>query len=147
MASAAPYVFFDIDWLADPASGPAGRDIRFAPETWDAYGELWFGVLYGVLRNHLTFALFTPADPGDFAGKPLPGWRRGLEWLLRGCDDETRRARLQARGWTGARLDEAMGDARALRQQVPARIDTGKATPGETAAQVLLWLDRLGSAT
>lgn len=140
----APYVLFDIDWLADPVSQLVGKDIRFAPETWGAYGEVWFAVLYAVLQNGLTPVLFTPADPDDFAEKPLPGWCRGLEWLLLDCDDETRRARLRARGWSGARLDEAMGDARALRQQVPTRLDTGKATPGETAVQVLAWLERLG---
>ena len=93
-----PFVVFDIDWLAEPASRLVGRDIRFAPETWEPYGELWFGVLHAVLQNGLTPVLFTPADPSDFAGKPLPAWCAGLRWLLLDCDDETRRARLQGRG-------------------------------------------------
>lgn len=136
----APFVFLDIDWLADPASRLVGRDIRFAPETWEAYGELWFGVLYAVFQNGLTPVLFTPGDPSDFAGRPLPAWCAGLRWLLLDCGDEVRRVRLRARGWTGARLEEALEDARALREGVAERVDTGVLNPDEVAERVLGWL-------
>jgi broad-specificity NMP kinase len=34
------YVAFDIDWLAQPASRLAGKDILFDPSTWKPYGEV-----------------------------------------------------------------------------------------------------------
>lgn len=144
---AAPFVFFDIDWLADPASQLVGRDIRFAPETWEAYGELWFGVLHAVFRNNQTPVLFTPGDPSDFDGRPLPAWCRGLEWLLLDCDDATRSIRLQRRGWDEARLKEALHDAEAMRRLIPDRIDTGSSSPNKVAERVLTWLGRPDPAT
>ena len=72
------FVFFDIDWLAAPASALYGRDIRFAPESWGPYGELWFSVLHAAFQNGQTPVLFTPADPSDYEGA-LPEWCGGLE--------------------------------------------------------------------
>jgi hypothetical protein len=135
------FVFFDIDWLAESASGLAGRDIRFAPETWPAYGEVWFSVLHAVLANDLTPVLFTPADPSDFAGRPLPDWCTGIIWLLLDCDDGVRLERLERRGWDAARMQEALHDAVALRQLIAQRIDTGVLDPDAVAGQILAWLE------
>jgi len=66
------FVFFDIDWLAAPASALFGHDIRFAPESWKPYGELWFSVLHAVVQNGRVPVLFTPGDPSDYEGKELP---------------------------------------------------------------------------
>ncbi len=134
------FVFFDIDWLADPVSALVGRDIRFAPETWPAYGEVWFSVLHAVIKNGLTPVLLTPADPSDFASGPLPDWCAGISWLLLDCDDETRLERLRRRGWEEERLQDALHDARVLRALVSQRVDTGSLAPAEVAALVLTWL-------
>lgn len=133
------FVFFDIDWLAEPASTLVGQDIRFAPETWPAYGEVWFGVLHAIFNNGLRPVLFTPADPSDFA-EPLPAWCAGIKWLLLDCNDDTRVERLRRRGWEETRLEEALGDARALRRMVGERVDTGSMSPEDVASAVLEWL-------
>ena len=137
-----PFVFFDIDWLAAPASALYGQDVRFAPESWKPYGELWFSVLYAVLQNGRTPVLFTPGDPRDYTA-PLPDWCGGLEWLLLDCADEVRRERLQPRGWRGARLEEAFHDATSVRELISRRLDTGELTPREVAGQVLTWLGKV----
>ena len=134
-----PFIFFDIDWLAAPASALYGRDIRFAPESWGSYGELWFSVLHAVFQNGQTPVLFTPADPSDYGGA-LPEWCGGLEWLLLDCDDDVRLERLRQRGWSGARLREAVQDAAVLRKLVLRRSDTGNLSPDKVAEQVLRWL-------
>ncbi len=134
-----PFVFFDIDWLAAPASALYGQDIRFAPESWEPYGELWFSLLHAIFRNNQIPVLFTPADPSDYAKKVLPDWCEGLEWLLLDCADNVRLERLQRRGWQGKRLEEAFQDADVLRKMIARRVDTGM-TPDEVAEQVLTWL-------
>lgn len=137
------FIFFDIDWLADSASGLVGRDIRFAPEAWPAYGEVWFSVLQAVFANNLTPVLFTPADPSDFAVQALPAWCAGITWLLLDCDDQTRVARLQQRvAWDEKRVEEALQDARALRASVAKRVDTGSQSPEDVASAVLEWLSK-----
>ena len=135
-------VFFDIDWLAAPASALYGRDIRFAPESWEPYGELWFSVLHAAFQNGQTPVLFTPADPSDYKEKTLPEWCGGLEWLLLDCADSVRLERLQLRGWSGERLREAFQDAAVLRKLVLRRVDTGNLSPDKVAEQVLRWLDK-----
>lgn len=137
-----PFVFFDIDWLAAPASALYGEDIRFAPESWSFYGELWFSVLHATFQNGLTPVLFTPSDPSDYKGKALPDWCSGLEWLLLDCADNIRLERLHARGWQGVRLTEAFQDAALMRELIPRRVDTGGLDSYEVAEQVLTWLRR-----
>ncbi len=140
-----PFTFFDLDELAAPASALYGQDIRFAPESWEPYGELWWGVLTAAVKNGHIPVLFTPADPGDYEKSVLPEWCGGLEWLLLDCADNVRLERLQRRGWSGKRLEEAFQDADMLRKTVARRVDTGKLTPDEVAEQVLLWLTETSS--
>ncbi len=134
-----PFVFLDIDWLVAPASALYGQDIRFSPESWSPYGELWFSVLHAVYQNGLTPVLFTPSDPSDY-DEALPDWCGGLEWLLLDCADDVRLERLHGRGWQGERLAEAFQDAALMRQLIPRRVDTGILNPYEVAGQVLVWL-------
>lgn len=140
LAFGSAFVFFDSDWLAAPASALYGQDIRFQPASWQPYGELWFSVLHALFQNGRVPVLFTPGDPGDYKRNALPNWCSGLEWLLLDCDDDTRLARLQRRGWEEARSGEALQDAAVLRALVSRRIDTGKLSPEEVAERVLVWL-------
>ena len=137
-----PFVFFDIDWLAAPASALYGQDIRFALESWTFYGDLWWAVLDAAVKNGHIPVLFTPADPSDYKEKTLPEWCGGLEWLLLDCDDDVRLERLRQRGWSGARLREAVQDAAVLRKLVLRRVDTGNLSPDKVAEQVLRWLNK-----
>ena len=143
LALESPFVFFDLDWLAAPASALYGEDIRFVPESWKPYGELWFGVLYATCQNGLIPVLFTPGDPSDYEKETLPSWCGGLEWLLLDCDDDVRLKRLQQREWSGARLSETFQDAAMLRELIMRYVDTGKSNPNEVAEEVLKWLKEM----
>ena len=59
----------------------------------------------------------------------------GCSWTV-----TVRLERLQKRGWSGKRLEEAFQDAELLRKLVARRVDTGKLSTGGVAEQVLLWL-------
>src|SRR5438093_5658758 len=54
---------FDADWLLEPASALAGRDLTVASALWPQYRGLWLRVLEMVARNGTSAALFTPMDP------------------------------------------------------------------------------------
>lgn len=135
------FVFFDIDWLADPASALVGQNIRFAPETWSAYGDVWLGVLHAVIKNGLTPVLLTPADPSDFASRALPDWCAGISWLLLDCNDKTRLERLRRSGWEEERLQDALQDAATMRPLILDHVDTGASSPDEVALSILGWLE------
>ena len=124
------FIAFDIDWLTVAASNLAGKDIMFEASTWPAYNALWFVILQAIYTNHHTPVLFAPLDPRDLARDGQPSWCDQTEWLLLDCDDDLRRLRLKQRPeWTEARIEEALADARVLRQTIPTRIDTGVYSP------------------
>ena len=137
------YIAFDIDWLAEAASDLAEKDIYSNPSTWKPYGVLWFVVLHAVYKNGQTPVFFTPNDPQDMQQYGQPAWCSGIKWLLLDCDDQNRRERLVQRpNWTEAMIDEAIADARALRQSVHRQVDTGLLSPKETAIKILDWLEQ-----
>jgi hypothetical protein len=79
----------------------------------------------------------------DVARYNQAAWCERIEWLLLDCDDVTRHMRLSDRlGWTAPMIDEALIDARALREQVNHRIGTGVYTPGEVVTTILSWVER-----
>lgn len=136
------YLFLDIDWLADSASDLAGKSIYSDPTAWRPYGVLWFDILYSIFRNHQIPVLFSPNSPSDLETFGKPAWCREIFWLLLDCEDQIRRDRLTEReDWTLERTDEAIEDARELRQLVPDRIDTGVLVTGEVANKVLGWIN------
>lgn len=138
------YMAFDIDWLAETASGLAGKDIYFSPSTWKAYSTLWFEVLHSVYKNGYTPVFFSPNDPKDIERYGQPAWCREIHWFLLDCEDRTRAERLARRpGWTEARMAEAISDAHDLRQAISIRADTGLLTPEAAAAEILVWLQQI----
>lgn len=140
---ATPHVAFDIDWLAIPASQLARSDIFFDRATWPAYTALWFEILHSVHKNGKLAIFFAPIDLHDLAAYGQPAWCERVEWLLLDCDDSTRQDRLGCRsGWTAAMIAEAIIDAHVLRGQVTERIDTGRHTPAEVAAAIVLWVEQ-----
>jgi len=64
--------------------------------------------------------------------------------LLLDCDDEIRRERLAHRpDWTEAMINEAIMDARILRQSIHVQVDTGLLSPKEIAVKILDWLEQV----
>lgn len=140
---ASPHLAFDIDWLADAGSRLAGSDIWQDRAAWPAYNALWFEILHSVHKNGKIAIFFAPLDLRDVAEQGQLDWCGRIEWLLLDCDDATRRARLARRaGWGAARIAEALADAQILREQIPARIDTGLTPPDAAAAAILAWVAR-----
>ena len=136
-----PFAFFDIDWLAAPASALIGTDISSDPTAWQPYSQLWFEVLHASLRNGQRPVFFTPNDPSDFKIYGVPKWIDQLDWLLLDCPDEIRCRRLTRRlHWTTAQTDEALEDAAILRRQVPNVLDTSTHSTSEAAEFILAWL-------
>lgn len=137
-----PYLAFDIDWLGVVASDLAGKDIFFDRSTWRPYGALWFEILHSVYRNGQVAVFFTPNSPSDFESLGLPGWCRGVEWLLLDCGDAVRRERLQSRPeWTETMVEEAIEDALSLRQAIATSVNTVDGTPAQVASAILSWLE------
>ncbi|MGH3371348.1 MAG: AAA family ATPase, partial [Nocardioidaceae bacterium] len=62
-------------------------------------------------------------------------------WLHLDCADDVRRRRLELRGWSRGRIDEALQDAAELRRVVPASV-RGDGTPDEVAGRILDWAGR-----
>ena len=127
---------FDADWLLEPASALAGQDLTRAGALWPQYRGVWLRILEMVARNGISAALFTPMNPGSL---PRIRWRVNVDWCLLDCDDASRTARLEARGWTPEAIEEALADARALRGEVEFVIDTARSTPEETASRLSDW--------
>jgi len=136
-----PYLAFDIDWLTITASDLARSDIIFDRTTWPAYNALWLEILQAVYRNGKVAIFFSPFDTNDVAQAGQTTWYQRIEWLLLDCDDATRQMRLSVRsGWSGEMIGEALSDARALRDHIPERIDTGIRTPDEVAEAIVSWV-------
>lgn len=136
----AGFVILDIDVLADAASDLAGRSIYTEPETWPAYGRLWFDVLQAVHRNGHVPVWFTPNSPDDLKGR-FPAWCQEVAWLLLDCDDDCRIARLKLRtDWEMTRMEEALQDAAGLRSKIKDVIDTNGVTPDHVANELVRWI-------
>lgn len=145
LARRSPYLAFDIDWLAAPASQLVRADIMSISATWPAYNAMWFEILHSMHKNHRQAIFFSPLDQRDLALCGPPAWCERIEWLLLDCDDGTRQTRLTRRaGWTAAQIDEAVADAQVLREQISVRVDTGLSTPAEVADAILEWAKRPG---
>lgn len=133
-------LIFDSDWLAAPVSALVGESIIEARPLWPRYNCLWLAILELVTRNRRPAILFAPLDQHDLAALPASNAVEIVGWCLLDCNDDTRVARLQARGWTRATIDEALADAQVLRSQFASAIDTSRTTPDEAAGKVQGWL-------
>jgi hypothetical protein len=139
LARQVDFLVFDADWLLDAASALSGRQVVSEGDLWPPYRIVWLVFLRMIAANHRQAVLFMPLEPSE-----LPrSWRGSVRWCLLDCDAATRRARLRARGWQAAAIDEAIADGTALRQQIPRAIDTGRREPESVAVSIVDWLARL----
>jgi len=132
------FLIFDADHLLDAASALSGRQVAVEAVLWTPYRILWLTFLQLVTDNGRQAILFIPLEPREL---PQP-WQRSVRWFLLDCDDGTRTARLQERGWHGAAIEEAIVDACVLRQQILEGIDTSRQKPESVAAMFTDWLRR-----
>jgi hypothetical protein len=109
-----------------------------AAPIWPAYNRLWDRFLEIVRRSGSPVLLMSPTpSPGEVDGPDSASARE--RWALLDCPDETRRARLAARGWTEEQATDALTDARATRPLF-SRVFDGTDDPQELAGQVLGWV-------
>lgn len=106
--------------IADPAGAP----------NWPAYNALWLRITQLVRRSGQRMLLLSPLAPAQ-----LPEGR----WLHLDCRDDVRRSRLAARGWSAARIEEAVADAAEIRKLVPRSVP-GDRDPEEAARLILAWV-------
>lgn len=66
------YIAFDIDWLLEPASRLAGKDIRVEPASWLPYNALWLEMMRAIRENSRVPVLFAPLDERDLPAHALP---------------------------------------------------------------------------
>jgi chloramphenicol 3-O-phosphotransferase len=128
---------FDADQLLEPTSDLVGRPMTEAADLWPTYDRLWVAILSMVVQNRHAAVLLTPMEPRSLPAVP---WPERVGWCLLDCDDETRTARLNARGWSPDLIADALADARTLRDQVRFVVDTSHTDPREAAARVADWV-------
>jgi broad-specificity NMP kinase len=135
---------FDADRLLESTSELVGRDMREAADLWPAYDRLWVAIVDMVVQNRRAAVLLTPMEPRSLPAVP---WPERVGWCLLDCDDETRTARLNARGWNADLIADALVDAQDLRNQVTFVINTSNTNPREAAARVADWIRTRGHHT
>ncbi len=133
------FMVFDIDWLIDQGNELIGQKLQACPESWPAWGRLWFEILHSVAKNHHRPIFFCPNTPSDFDEFGVPAWIGSIHWLLLDCANNARTSRLEARGWPPAEIDAAMLDAQELRKRVNKKLPSDELAPKELANEVLTW--------
>ncbi|GAA1903604.1 hypothetical protein GCM10009837_28850 [Streptomyces durmitorensis] len=143
-----PFTVVDFDELPDPDGHLLGIEITSpaASAVWPAYNRLWVRVASMLTRGGRPVLVTCPLTPAEWEAAaagvtdaPKPQWAR-LD-----CEDRDRRARLTARGWHDAEIEEALQDARELRDLIGTEFSTSGRAPSDTASAVAAWL-RDGSA-
>jgi hypothetical protein len=134
-----PFLVFDADWLLADLSLLTGQQIAEREDLWPRYRRVWVTIVRMIGRNGRRVVLFIPVLPQEFDVHLPESLRERSAWCLLDCDDETRRARLQMRGWDEAAIGEAISDSRELRVHVAPRLDTGKRGADAVAAEFLTW--------
>jgi broad-specificity NMP kinase len=130
-------VIADMDELLDDGSilGIAITDPDAAPH-WPAYNALWRRIVQLVRRSGPSVLLLCPLAPDELPGADA--------WLHLDCQDDVRRKRLAARGWTDGQIDEALADAADLRRDIPRSV-LNDGSPAEGARQILAWVNSRAS--
>ncbi|MFF1696162.1 hypothetical protein ACFVXC_21450 [Streptomyces sp. NPDC058257] len=138
-----PFTVVDFDELPDPDGRLLGIEITSpdAGAVWPDYNRLWVRVASMLTRGNQPVLVTCPLTPAEWeaaaagvADAPEP------EWALLDCDDRDRRTRLTARGWDDAEIEEALQDARELRDLIGTGFSTSGRAPCDTATAVAAWL-------
>jgi hypothetical protein len=127
-------VVFDTDELLEDGSliGVPIATQEAAP-IWPAYNRMWQRILNAVRRaGHPVIFLSTVPNADEVT--------TDTHWAGLDCADDLRLARLEARGWNEADIDDAMTDAKALRALIPTRFSTDDQDPDVLARRILDWV-------
>jgi hypothetical protein len=134
----------DVDWLLEPLSRLAGRQLTEDPESWPRLRDFWLVLASIAARAGRSTVIFSPEEPSRIEGLPSRGLLGDLHWLLLDCSAEEIRARLSRRpNWEPAWTKEALTDAARLRTLGLPSIRTDTLLPREVAGAVASWVRRI----
>ena len=125
---------FDADWLIDPLGG----DVTTLD--WVMLRDIWLHVAHGAAQNGLPTLLLGGFTPEQLEGLPGRQWVSDIRYLLLDCDENARRARIDARPAGRAHdVEPQLAFARWLRSEIPTAVDTSSASPATAADQIARW--------
>jgi hypothetical protein len=130
-ASLPRHVVLDWDAFMPAAEALAGRDIRTAPDLWNAYGQLVRSVV--VALHPLPTVLLGVCTPDELADWPA------ARWVLLDCDDAERRRRLDGR--SARDVDDAVADGREYRRLGLPAVDTSSRTVETVAVELASFVE------
>lgn len=125
---------FDVDWLGDPFSRHPGAGTG---SQWPVIRDVWLHVAHGVAQNGLPSLLLGPFIPEHLDGLVGRRWVGEIHYVVLDCPDDERVRRLAARPrWRSRDVDDQLGFAAWLRQNLAPVVDTSGTTPGAVADEV-----------
>lgn len=128
LRSALPtHVVVDWDDFMRAAGALAGRDVRRAPDLWDAYRQLVRSVID--LLPSVPTVLLGVCTPDELGSRPE------ARWVLLDCDDDERRRRLAGR--SAEDVEGALADARLYRRLHLPAVDTSGRPVDEVARELV----------
>jgi hypothetical protein len=109
----------DMDDFLNAAGALAGANLRSnaARSLWEPYNDLCLTLAASVVQSGVDLLLLTPLCPSEVDRSPVRSMLpTHIEWAVLDCDDGTRHRRLRDRGDALESIDEALTDARQLRE-------------------------------
>ena len=134
---------FDADWLIEPLSVLAGRELSLQTESWPALGDVWLALAHAAAAADRPTVLFTPASPDEIEALASRASVGETHYLLLDCADEAIRERLKRRdGWPEEWTRESLVDASRYRAMGGEAMRADEAPPEPTADAIVAWVRR-----
>lgn len=104
---------------------------------WPAYNRLWVRIISMMTRVGVPVVLSAPVTPSEWdravaeVGLAVP-----TSFVLLDCEDSVRSRRLDERGWSDARIRDAIADANELRELGLPVVDTTERSVADVGADL-----------
>lgn len=129
-------VTFDVDCVLAAVK----RLVGAGPIDWDAFREMWLTISAAASQSGLAPVLLAPFIPQHIDHLPTRSRIARIHYLCLDCPDDVRRARILARPFVQADLEQQVMFGQHLRTIIPERVDTGNESPDRTADTVASWV-------
>jgi hypothetical protein len=107
---------------------------------WPTYNRIWVRITRLVRRSHIPVLLLCPILPMEAIAAGVGDDDPEVHWGLLDCAATEQAQRLEARGWTGAQIEEAISDAERARAAITTVFHTDQGPPEQTARDLLAWV-------
>jgi hypothetical protein len=132
---------FDVDWLLEPLSRLARRELMEDPESWPALRNFWLVLASIAGRSGRSTVLFAPEDPSGIESLPARSEVGETRYLLLDCAGAEIERRLDLRdGWRRDWTMDALKDAANFRALGLPAVRTDIVSPERTAAEIVEWV-------